>query len=317
MMNLFINYDCNLNCDYCFIHGFSRQFPLQIDEPSFEKLCNWLSDNRVYAIGILGGEPTLHPRLPEMLYHLNAIGVSPVLFTNGLFAPALLDPLADTVANFVVNYNDPSIYTEKQFVRLHENLGELAKRGCSLSFSKNFSRGKMAYDYLLHACEKYGISKIRYDISRPNPLEPNNFYDLEESKKLVGGILGFVRACEEKEILTGLDCCLPMCFFDSEARAYMSSVSMKFSGICFPSMDIQTDLSVSYCIPMQDFAVPDVTTCAGELGLLTTFSGMAREIRNERTEEICQTCASFGKVCQGGCLALKRRAKSEKRSETS
>lgn len=305
MLNLFITYHCNFNCDYCFIHGFGQKYPMRIETENFKKLCAWLEKHRVPTIGILGGEPTTHPGLIGMLEQLNESGVAPVLFTNGLFAKKLQEPLADLVVNFVINFNDPAMYTKPQWNKLQENIIGLKEQGARISFSKNFSKGKIRYDYILEAAAHYGITNIRYDISRPNPLEANNYFNLDDTRGLVEQILAFVNACEKQNVQTGLDCCLPLCYFTEEALDYLRRVSMKFSGVCHPSIDIQTDLSATYCIPMQDVNLPDITAFNGEMEVLTYFNGQVGAIRHKKTTEQCLTCDKFGRQCQGGCLALK------------
>jgi len=306
MLNLFITYNCNFNCNYCFIHGFKGMYPDYIGQDEFARLCAWLEKNRIYSIGILGGEPTLHSRLVPMLRELNRAGVSVALFTNGLFPKKLIGPLAETVSNFVVNYNDPSMYTDRQWSQLQDTLGTLHAAGVSVSFSKNFSKGWLRFEYILEACAKFGISHIRYDISRPNPVKANNYFNLEESKELTDVILEFARKCRSRGIDTGMDCCLPFCYFEKPSLDYLRTVSMKFNGICHPSVDIQTDLSASYCIPMQNIGVPDVTVFAGEMELFYHFSNEVRRLREIPSNERCASCDLFGQLCQGGCLALKR-----------
>ncbi|MBC3888850.1 radical SAM protein [Acetobacterium paludosum] len=305
MLNLFITYQCNFNCDYCFIHGFGKKYPMLMEAKDFEKLCLWLEKHKVATIGILGGEPTTHPGLVRMLEQLNECGVAPVLFTNGLFEKDLQEPLAELVVNFVINYNDPSMYTKKQWDRLQENIEGLKELDARVSFSKNFSKGKISYAYILEAAAQYGITNIRYDISRPNPLEANNYFNLEDSKVLVKQILEFVKACERQNIHTGLDCCIPLCYFTEEALEYMRNISMKFSGVCHPSIDIQTDLSATYCIPMQEVNLSNITEYNGELEVLTYFNKQVGAIRTKTAQERCGACDKFGRQCQGGCLALK------------
>ncbi|MDF2610726.1 MAG: moaA1 [Lachnospiraceae bacterium] len=306
MLNLFITYNCNFNCDYCFIRGFGNEYSMYLQEDNFRKLCNWLKEHKVYSLGILGGEPTTHPKLVEMLERLNECGVAPVLFTNGLFHKDLREPLADLVANFVINYNDPAMYTKDLWNKMQDNLMALKTLGANISFSKNFSKGMLRYDYILEGAEKLGVTSIRYDISRPNPMEANNYFNLEESKALVGNIVEFVRECENRSIKTGLDCCVPLCYFDSDTLNYMREVSMKFTGICHPSMDIQTDLSATYCIPMQHVNIPDITEFDGELDLLGYFAGQVKDLRRTASKSTCKSCQLFGSQCQGGCLSLKK-----------
>lgn len=305
MINIFINYLCNLNCDYCFATQLTKQYPTNMDLNDFKKVCSWLVENDVYSVGILGGEPTLHEKLPEMLTLLNDNGIATVLFTNGLFDNLDYDFLVSYVYNFVINFNNPEFYSDKQWHLLNHNIEELVQRDASIAFSKNFSEGRLEYEYLIDAAKKYNIKKIRYDISRPNNLSDNTYYDMNNSKKVIGHIIDFVKTCERNGIATGLDCCEPLCYFGNDELKYMSDNSMKFSGICRPSIDIQTDLSVVYCMPMQNIRMRNVLDYSGELDLLSHFSKLTKELRNIPKDDNCKKCSKFGKICQGGCLALK------------
>lgn len=306
MLNLFITYNCNFHCDYCFVRGFGKKYPMYLEEEKFIKLCEWLKKNKVYSIGILGGEPTTHPKIVTMLKTLNEYAISPVLFTNGLFPKVMQEELAEYAANFVINYNDPKVYTEELWEHLHENIKGLKKLGARISFSKNFSRGTLDFNYLLEGAKKYGITNIRYDISRPSPLEANNYFNLDDTKMIIENIISFVKNCENEKIKTGLDCCVPFCYFDQQSLQYMKTVSTKFTGICHPSIDIQTDLSATYCIPMQQINVSDVTKFYGEIDLLGYLSNKVKKLRFEKKQKRCEECSMFGVQCQGGCLALKQ-----------
>jgi hypothetical protein len=314
MLNLFVNYDCNLACDYCFVRGQARSHPLRIDDVSFERFCEWLVCHRVPVLGILGGEPTLHPDIAGILTRLHSIGVASVLFTNALYpdeptgldasTDSLAEVLAAHTASIVVNYNEPQVYPQGQWERAQRHIGDLVAAGAKLSFSKNFSRGHTAFDYLIEGCQRFGVTRVRYDVSRPNRAWGNNHFASGEEREVIRTLLAFTRRCEEEGILTGLDCCLPLCDFTAEELVWLKEHSMRFAGICQPSLDVQTDLSVSYCMPLSDVSLPDVCAWAGEMGLLCEMNALVRARRESRPPG-CEACACFARSCQGGCLALR------------
>ncbi len=75
---------CNLRCRYCYAE--SGQ-PLE-DELPFETLVRVVSEaaglgaRSVVVIG--GGEPTIYPRFRDLIEHIDALGLVPVVFTNSL-----------------------------------------------------------------------------------------------------------------------------------------------------------------------------------------------------------------------------------------
>lgn len=311
MLNLFLSYKCNLSCTYCFAGGLQHEFPEPLSRENFSRLRQWLGDHAVPAIALLGGEPTLHPRIGEIAAALNGDGIMAVLFTNGLFPENLRPVLAQNVTNFVINYNDPTTYLPNQWALLQDNLRYLTEQHCRVSFSKNFARQYRRYDYILKACREFGINHVRYDITRPNPNKYNGHYGLGDTQEVLETVLAFVRECDALEIKTGLDCCIPMCDLKPEDREYLKRVSMKFSGVCHPSIDIHPDLSASYCLPMRGVTVDDITQYSGERGLFQYFAAAVQEVRYGRPASECQACPEFRFRCQGGCLALKTQGAQE------
>ncbi len=307
MLNLFITYRCNLACPYCFAAEMKTEFPQDMAWETFERFLDWMENEPPPAVAFIGGEPTLHPHLPEMIERTTGMGVSAILFTNGLFDPRLSEILAPLVSNFVVNYNDPAMYSQGQAVRLHANLARLQGLGARITFSKNFSSAFSDYSYLLNGIDRYGVRTVRYDISRPAAGGSNDHYTLTETRHVFAHIMDFVRACDERGVRTGLDCSIRLCDLDEEHRLYLERVSMKFNGICHPSMDVHPDLSASYCLPMRHLSVPAITRFSGVNALLSRFAEMAQPIRYANASPECTGCAEFKRRCQGGCMALTSR----------
>ncbi len=306
MINIFITYRCNLSCSYCFASELRSEYPEDMKAEQFGKLLEWMSAVSLPAAAFIGGEPTLHPRLPEMIEQTVEAGVTAVLFTNGLFPRELVDRLAPLVSNFVVNYNDPSLYTPEQSEKLHGTLSRLRELGARVTFSKNFSRQYREYEYLLKGCERYGVKSVRYDISRPSISGTNDHFAQSDTRQIISHIVNFVKACESQGVRTGLDCSVRLCDLKDEDRSYLERVSMKFSGVCHPSIDIHPDLSASYCLPMRDISVPDVTGFASQDALMWHFAKTVRSIRQTNVSQDCFDCKDFMRRCQGGCMALKR-----------
>lgn len=306
MINIFVTYRCNLSCSYCFARELQAEHPVDLREEAFRKLLQWMKGAAVPAAAFLGGEPTLHKRLAVMIEATAAAGVSVVLFTNGLFPLSLADRLSRSVTNFVVNCNDPLNYTPEHNVLLHANLSHLAERGARITFSKNFSPDSLAYDYLFEGAARYGVRSVRYDLSRPSGSAANGFFSMADTRGLMAHVVGFVRKCEARGLRTGLDCCVRLCDVSTEDRRYLERVSMKFTGVCHPSIDIHPDLSASYCLPMRDVRIPDVTHFANSERLMQHFAATVRSSRFENVAAECHACPDFKRFCQGGCMALKR-----------
>ncbi len=306
MINIFVTYRCNLACSYCFACELQKEFREDLSQERFQRLLDWITRAGMLAAAFIGGEPTLHPHLPDMVEQTAETGVAVVLFTNGLFPTELAHRLAPSVSNFVINYNEPETYTQGQWELLHRNLDTLTELGARITFSKNFSRAHSRYDYLLEALERYKIRSVRYDISRPGAEGKNDHFTLSDTREVMSRIVGFVKACERMGVGTGLDCSVRFCDMKDEDRLYLERVSAKFTGVCHPSIDIHPDLSASYCLPLNGIRVPDVTLFNDEAALRWYFAQEVRPLRLENVSASCLDCKDFMRRCQGGCLALQQ-----------
>lgn len=306
MLNLFLGYHCNLDCPYCFAKGFAEEYPKPLSTADFSRFLTWMKRHNLQSLGLLGGEPTLHPLFGDFLQELYENGIDVALFTNALFAPALREPISNYTANIVVNCNPFTSLTAAQQERWRSNMTALKDSGCRMTFSKNFAKDALDYTHVLSACEEYGVTHVRYDITRPHSRRTNNYYDWPDSRSVVDALLSFTADCHALGIKTGLDCCLPLCHFTAGELQFMRQHSTKFNAVCFPSLDVHPDLSVSYCLPLKNICAHDVTAFAGELGLMEHFAKLVRPLRQLSAHESCTRCDSFNRLCQGGCLALRQ-----------
>lgn len=111
-----ITNNCNLSCPICFTYNRpGRIYDMPVDH--LKKLLDWLSasSGQLDLINITGGEPTLHPRIREMLACCKRPGIGRVTMnTNGLRLaedPALCEYLAEQEVCVVLSLNtlDPDV----------------------------------------------------------------------------------------------------------------------------------------------------------------------------------------------------------------
>ena len=94
-MDLAITYRCNNNCSHCY-NARSRSLP-SLSLEDWKRVIERVWDLRIPHIVFTGGEPTLHPDLPEMVAYAEELGVITGLNTNGrnLSDPAYVKKLVD------------------------------------------------------------------------------------------------------------------------------------------------------------------------------------------------------------------------------
>lgn len=77
---------CNARCGFCLAPPDGAHPPVAV----LKKRLEWLEDQGVQVIHFCGGEPTIHPALPELLEHIQAHGGGSRMTTNGI---AMTEPL--------------------------------------------------------------------------------------------------------------------------------------------------------------------------------------------------------------------------------
>ncbi len=80
MLELFITNKCNLRCNGCFYKKGLGTGEMSLDDYK-KHICEHISN--VKKIILLGGEPTLHPNINEMIEFNNTCGLRTIIYTNG------------------------------------------------------------------------------------------------------------------------------------------------------------------------------------------------------------------------------------------
>ena len=76
-----ITTECHCRCDMCGMHEYESE---SISLGEVQKVLNYLSENRFLIAYFTGGEPTLHPHLPEIVRHASELGLITSVTTNGI-----------------------------------------------------------------------------------------------------------------------------------------------------------------------------------------------------------------------------------------
>ena len=67
MANIAVLNYCNLKCPYCFADDMIQEKTKNIDLDDFREMLRFLSKTPDNHVGIIGGEPTLHPNFSDIL----------------------------------------------------------------------------------------------------------------------------------------------------------------------------------------------------------------------------------------------------------
>lgn len=120
-MNILLTDHCNLQCPYCFATNKLVADKKNLSHMSLKNLkialdfCKKSGERR---IGVLGGEPTLHPYFGKMIKMIVNSGLDFTLFTNGIVSNKkdieLLRALDPKNAKITLNVNERDFYSDKE-----------------------------------------------------------------------------------------------------------------------------------------------------------------------------------------------------------
>ena len=112
LCNIAVTNSCNATCDFCnFANGkIARQDLRWMDASRLDAALEALHRRGIRYVSFFGGEPLLHPQLPNMISMAAARGMGTALITNGWLLPSKLDELsAAKLKTIYISIDAPSI----------------------------------------------------------------------------------------------------------------------------------------------------------------------------------------------------------------
>jgi pyruvate formate lyase activating enzyme len=111
---------CNFRCPFCHNRDLVLH-PEQFEAIPFQDIADYIHENGDFLDGIVitGGEPTLHPDLPELIADVRKLGMKVKLDTNG----SNPDMLADLIKAGLVDYAAMDLKAPLQQDRYSELIG--------------------------------------------------------------------------------------------------------------------------------------------------------------------------------------------------
>lgn len=272
------------------------------------------------VVQLLGGEPTLHPRILDFVKTLQQRGVAiDTIFTNGLGETYVYEEITKiSKTGWLVNIDNPDSYTAEEWGLLNRNLEVLRWKGNNtmkaegfdkdvfrLQIGMTFYKPRQEYSYIIELGKKYGCAYIRCDASRPGKGKCNKYVDFEHLAGLKPTLLSFFKDCVREGMRPVLDEAIPPCIFTQKELTYVTLFVDGFRSVCAPNSDVFPDLTVEHCAPMRGI-LPAYSINEYKFGEI-----LAEHFRNaEPFKKValprCKGCHFFSKgQCQGYCLQYK------------
>ncbi len=131
---LYVTKRCNLNCCFCY-YKFLDHRPvnsLQDIEVTIEMFKN---EYKLEHVDITGGEPTIHPKIREIVSLCREYGISPTVITNGVETDLILELIEIGIEDLLISIHgigknhDEAVGREGAFKKLERTISCLLKRG--------------------------------------------------------------------------------------------------------------------------------------------------------------------------------------------
>ena len=316
MANIMINDYCNLNCSYCFAKNIFSKERINISKDYFLEALNFIFRNNTEQLGIIGGEPTLHPEFETfmMIVKEDSRIKDVMIFTNGINIDEMEFLFSSPKFKILINLNNPLEIGSFYYYNILLNLEKLKHK---YDITEKVAVGINIYensfhDYWIEFMKKLQLKYIR--LSLVVPMEPIESTPLRYHSMYFSVMQQYIDAALNNSFIPFFDChATPPCLFSSKyKRELFENFKNKPTNIlsgkakCYPVVDILPNLDVIRC-----FGTSDVSKVK-----MTDFKHI-HELREYYTKKIdnkilsmifepkCKTCKiKKEEKCSSGCYGM-------------
>lgn len=317
MANIVITNCCNLKCKYCFAENIKNIENTFISLGELYRILNFCKIHPETAMGIIGGEPTLHPLFKEILEIMENYSIEnnsdTLIFTNGIELEKFL-PYIGEHQRILINCNSPEIQTENQYKSFLSTLEAIGKLGWyyfgKVSLGCNIYLDCLNYDYFWDIVKKYNLKYIRCSVVSPSGQyenwknKKNDYYN-----KIKPLFMDFCYKAKENNCYIEMDCAkIPICYFTEEEKEFLNEITKGsyLESYCYPVVDILPNFTATACFGAYSPVDINLFSNANELRRYLHIKKMTPKLEGNQ-EGRCLICPRYSLLqCQGGCLGFSK-----------
>jgi len=321
-LNIYPTDYCNRRCPFCKLTGVltTQENRNDMTMKDIDTIIDFSKRSGVNQIRILGGEPSQHPQIVDLIEKVYERGLYVgVIFTNGIFDnDKLIKCILEHGIPINMNYFPKDEYKDGQLALVHENMRRLflensrkkemvgqkliEDNGGTLSIT--FYKPEQEYQYIIDACLKYGVDSIRWAAAHSSTTQENRHVHFGLLRQMVPLMLNFAKDAIKAGIWTCVECGLVPCILSKEEYRFFSRVTEGFNFRCEPILDVFPDLSVHYCMGMP--IISRITKRNTLSQILLEQMLISEHFRSRPRTAACLKCEWWqNKLCQGYCLQYK------------
>lgn len=307
MPNISITNYCNLKCSYCFANEMINEEKYNITKDEFCSILDFIHEDNG-RIGIIGGEPTLHPEFEWILSMLKTIGdvfnKQSLIFSNGILIGKYAKYITDSIY-CLINVNHPNIIGVDNFNRIKQSIKDIDNNGSisNLSIGINIYPDLPDYNYIFEIAKLAKSNTIRVGCCSPSGkysnIEQDTYY-----KSIKEIYVNFVRDATDLGFEIILDCNrIPRCYFNEDDIIEDTKYLFDSKFLCNPIIDILPNMTATPCFGCYDCV--DLNKFNSLFDVYRSFYHMQYKDRNILDK--CNSCSYYeDNICQGGCLAFSK-----------
>ena len=322
MANIAIVNYCNLKCKYCFADDMIHEKSTSITMEDFKKILSFLAKTPENHVGIIGGEPTLHPDFENILKEVNRYckecRTGATLFTNGINLDKYLPFIGERIG-ILINCNSPQFMSDeywKSTIKLLDHLDSLSwledtpRASAKANIGCNVYPGLTDYSYIWEIVDKYHITHLRTSVVSPAGIYTEMRNDKEAYYALMKPI--FIEHCKnaiKHKCKLNMDCGkIPFCYFSEEEKEIVLEACLgeynRGTEFCEPVIDITSDFKATACFGAWDpIDIRDFNNIHELKRYLLAEKTIPRAKANCTGK--CATCKKHELlICSGGCLGF-------------
>lgn len=322
MANLEISRVCAQRCRFCFASRRAVSAPQAVPAPwsgspsrplpflpveTFDDRLAFLDRSGIDEVRLIGGEPTLHPRFPELVARTGDRPV--VVFSSGLMRESALDCLAAlppercTVlvnADATRHPGGPVPAERRRRARAVHRLGSRALLGVTIVGPD------VELEPLLDLVEAAGARPaVRLGLGAPILAGNNDYLPMSAYPAVADRVTRFAEHAARRGVTLQFDCGFVPCMFTPRALASLRETTADLGWRCNPVLDLGVDGVVSHCFPLAGVVDLPLTPGADALSLRRQFGAATAGYRRAGIRPACSRCPlKQDGDCPGGCLAV-------------
>jgi radical SAM protein with 4Fe4S-binding SPASM domain len=309
MANISITSACNRSCGYCFAReAYDRyaDLPEYMHLETYETILNFLDRSQISQVRLLGGEPTLHPRLKIFIEMAIARNKKLIIFSNGHINRNNLRLLSGIPAEILLMIINVSI-TDRGDIRISEEQDKMFKLlGDKAMVGLNIYKPNARLNDVIDIIKGYNLKKsVRLGLAHPCINIDNKYLKAAYYGNIGNKVTGFAEKARRENIKISFDCGFVPCMFNSMYPGNVWPDATQCGLTCGPVIDILTDGSAVPCYPLASVARKKIMA---EDNLDIVIAKFKKDLLLYRSAGIypeCSECIYKNKgLCEGGCLAL-------------